>query len=337
VTLVKLLAVGCAFLLGQAIGASGERGDRFFRVLLVLLAAFAAWAFISFLADPNGLFGHRRVSEARRLAAAFGSPNNAATLFGAGALLATGGLAGVIGRFGGWRGAVGQVEAFLPAAAPALVCLLFCVVDLLLSASRAGIAATGLCLFVLVLWEALGPGRGGPAGRGALTAAAAGVAVLAWLALSREQVIDRFASASDDFEARRQIFEAHWRAVTASPWLGYGLGVFDDMNRMLLDPGNAGSLWKPRAAHNVYLQWLEAAGVVGAVPMFAAVGCAVVAITAGIGRRRRTAGWMRAVVCVSLLIAVHGFTDYALETPSIALFWALLLGVGAGLGDGARR
>ena len=72
-------------------------------------------------------------------------------------------------------------------------------------------------------------------------------------------------------------------------------------------------------------------GFVGAVPMFGAVLAANIAVADGAFRRERMSSWRRAILCVSLVVCLMGLTDYGLEEPSIAVMWALLLGVGAGL------
>jgi hypothetical protein len=48
-------------------------------------------------------------------------------------------------------------------------------------------------------------------------------------------------------------------------------------------------------------------------------------------RRSTMLTWLRATIVGSALVLAHGLVDYALQVPSIAWQWALLLGVAAGL------
>jgi O-antigen ligase len=152
------------------------------------------------------------------------------------------------------------------------------------------------------------------------------------LVVYRPEMIARLMSAGADLQTRESIFGAHWRAIQAAPWFGYGLGTFDTVNKLMTTSQNYVANWSIRALHDVYLEWIEGVGLVGALPMFGAVIAANLAVVRGAFRRERMAGWKRGILCVSLVVCAMGLTDYGLEEPSIALMWSLLLGVGAGLG-----
>jgi hypothetical protein len=57
-----------------------------------------------------------------------------------------------------------------------------------------------------------------------------------------------------------------------------------------------------------------------------------VAFARGLGGQGK--GLQRGLACASLVVLVHGITDYALQVPSIAGFWAFLLGIGFAFGQG---
>ena len=75
---------------------------------------------------------------------------------------------------------------------------------------------------------------------------------------------ERFDLAQHDLDIRRQIIAPHWRAFLSSPWFGYGLGSFTTVNQMLMTEAGLRELHNVRAVHNLYVQWLEEAGIVGA-------------------------------------------------------------------------
>ena len=97
----------------------------------------------------------------------------------------------------------------------------------------------------------------------------------------------------------------------------------------------AAALWSIRATHNLYLQWLQEAGLVGAIPMFALVtaiiGIAGLRSGSGSGRGRTL---QHGLICANGVVLIHGLTDYAVQVPSIAAFWAFLLGLQFAFGQG---
>lgn len=326
--LLTLCGLGCAFLVGLVAGRRDDLIERFFSLLVIGFALFAAWCLWTFTRDPGGLWGEAHAVAPDRLAGAYSSANTAALALGMGLILALGDLFRVLRRHGGVKGAVKTVDLVLPRLAPGLAAAILCGAALALTQSRAGGGATLMGLVALTVWESARR-RGG--GRRGLLAGAAVLALVVAFAVYRPEVFARLLNAETDFQVRRTIFEVHWRAFLASPWSGYGLGSFDRLNNLMIDSTNYGAIWNVRAAHNVILQWLTAGGLLGALPMFGSVLAILGVIVRGLGRRARMTGWLRAILCVSLVVLVASQTDYGLEEPAIAFLWATLLGAGAGL------
>ncbi len=222
-----------------------------------------------------------------------------------------------------------KAEAAISHYAPPLGLLLLFLGCLVLTASRGAMiaaAAGGASLLLLLLFA--GRIRLRQAGAGLLVSA---VAAGALLAIKGGLAIGRFGHLAADAHIRTAAVAAHWQAFLRSPLFGYGLGSFDETNKMVLTQQLYPALWAIRALHNVYLQWLEEAGVIGAVPMFLCLGLIMVSTLKGLSARRRSASWICALLAADVVILVHGLADYALQVPSIAAFWALLLGLQLGL------
>jgi O-antigen ligase len=126
------------------------------------------------------------------------------------------------------------------------------------------------------------------------------------------------------------IYGSHWRSIKAFPIQGFGLGSFEEVHHSILTPDNLPYVWDVRAMHNVYMQWLEGAGWLGAVPMFLSCLALLALITSKALTTQPLAYVSRMILGASAVLLLHGFTDFALENPSVAGFWACLLGVGAG-------
>jgi O-antigen ligase len=329
VELIKLSALACVFVIAWLIGASDERARYFIKTLLIATGVFAVWAFVSQLVDPGFLFGAIAMPYGgTRLTASFLSANTAGTLFGVGVVLAT---CAMMERLRDQAGV--RWERLVQRSAIALTTLIFSTACLILTASRGAMAATTVGLIVLLVWE--GSARRwrlfGPAGAGLIALIVGGVALLA---VGGSQIFARLSQGGE--LGRQDMAQAHWHAFLAAPWLGYGLGGFDGVNALVTTSANYPSLWNVHAVHDVYLQWLEEAGMLGASAMFACLGALIAVIVAGAWRRTRMTGWLIGVVAASLVFLVHGLSDFALQVPSMATLWTCLLGLGAGLATRRR-
>lgn len=311
--MTKLVGLACVFILGCLQGARSDRARATVDVLLALGAAYAAVSLLSFLSGGQIMAGGR-------LSGGFLSANSGASVFG---ILTVIGLANLLRR---WRQAKGtDVMKQLGEVAVPLAYVLLFLTCLILTASRMGVAATGVAAGVLLLWDMIeNKGRRLPI----LISGAVLLLVGAVLLLGGNDLLwTRFDALDRDTLVRTNIFTAHWRAFLDSPLFGYGLGTFNDVNSQIMTVETYPDLWSIRALHNVYIQWLEEAGIVGATPMFLLI---AVIIGVGIwrtGKARKGQTIARGLVAASLVVLIHGTTDYALQTPSIAAFWAFLLGL----------
>jgi O-antigen ligase len=319
--LVKLLGLGCLFLVGAATGASDGRAKTAVNLLLLLAVLFGLWAFISFAT------GVQFQTQRGRLEGTLMSPNTAGTFFAALLVISLGPLMRNL------RG-VSPGRA-LQAATGYWIALLVLAVCLLATASRgaalgAGAGIVGLVLMLIfagrVSW-----------GRVSLITLGALLAAVGALYMFGENLINRFTEVEESAIGRAELFAMHWRAFMASPLSGYGLGSFDTIHRTLLDTTSVDELWRIRATHNVYLQWLEEAGLAGALPMFAAIAAVMLISLLRGARRSRMTYVLFALMASNLVFLVHGMSDFALQTPSMALMWAYLLGLQFALSQGSQR
>jgi O-antigen ligase len=323
--LIKLAGLACVFLISWLIGANDERARYALNALVIASGAFAVWAFVSQLVDPGFLFGVIAMPYGgTRLTASFLSANTAGTFFGVSAVLAT---CAFLERLRQHAGA--PFQKTLQGSLVTLIALVFSAACVVLTASRGAATATAVGLILLLVWEGFARRWRlfGPAGLGL---AALVVGSVGLLAAGGAQLFTRLLQSGSELN-RQDILEAHWRAFLASPWLGYGLGSFDGVNSLVMTSANYTFLWNVHAAHNVYLQWLEEAGALGAAAMFACIGSIVATIVAGERRRSLMTGWLRGVVAASVVLLVHGLSDFALQIPSMSMYWACLLGLGAGV------
>jgi O-antigen ligase len=309
---LQLVGLACLFVSARVIGASEARGRWFLRIAVLAIGVYAT----------SALLDHIGVRRTERLTATLLSPNSAATVFGGGLLLAIAATANRLRRQQG----LAMLKRGDPEAVAALGVAAVLVVTLLLTASRAGLAATLVGLGLFLVWEAIAQRQRlrVAAGLGVLAVI---LAVAALGLRSASLVTERLDQAGQDASVREAIFAPHWEAFQSSPWFGFGLGSFPTVNQLVATQENLPMLFDVRAVHNLYLQWLEEGGVIGALVMAALFIVLLWPILRGGLKEGAVGTWARATACAALVFLLHGVTDFAVQVPAIQALAALLLGV----------
>ncbi|WP_297507464.1 O-antigen ligase [uncultured Caulobacter sp.] len=309
--IIRLAGLGCLVLAGQIIGASETRRRALFWWLLLALGAYAALAIIDYVSlRADG-----------RLTATLLSPNTAATLMGVCLVFAVMFFSQGLQRAGG---ALTLDKLGLDASLSVGLAAVFAV-TLAMTASRAGIFATVIGLAILLTWQVLAQGRKVRAvailGGAAILLVAVGIAMR-----SADLTAARLANLGGDAAIRKVIFDAHWLAFKASPWFGFGLGSFPIVNQLITTTETLPVLFNIRATHNLYLQWLEEAGVVGSLAMLAWLLAAAWRAGADAIKPGQSGALARAVIAAGVLVLVHGLSDFAVQAPAMQALFAVGLG-----------
>ena len=330
--LIKLAGFVALFLVGAARGARRQSAERLSAYIVYCGILYCAWAFSVWVVSPDTIMGMPRPYGGDRLAGSFLSANSAGTLFAA---LSTMALVALLRPFAGARrsGSRGRLNDYLDLWPQGLL-LLLALSCLLLSQSRGGLfafVAASLGAISCLTWikSSQRSLSGGFIAVVAFLLCASAVVFL----ISGEHTAARLSQTNPMNNDRLQIFAAYWPTLQASPLLGYGLGAFNTVNFLSINHQNGVLLAYVGAAHSVYLQWMLLAGVPGALAMFACVGTVMVAIVRGAARRSSQQTLAIASFGVAVVFAVHGLVDYAFEVPSMAAFFALILGLGYGIAE----
>jgi O-antigen ligase len=335
VELFKLLALAAVFIIGLLIGADDDRAKAAIRWLLRLGLVYSLWAFYDRVSNPALLFGAPRAFDPHRLSASLASANTAATLFGLLSLLNLVDLDRTLMRRPiGRPFRLSDAEPLLAEVALPGVGFAAAVTCLLLTLSRSGLLATGALLALMIAALAVRTRRGAISTPVLATATVLAGLLLISLALNFDALRVRLAFLPGDALGRLSIFAAHWGAFMGAPLSGYGLGSFPRVNAMVMNQSNMAVLETLPAVHNVYLQWLEQAGMIGAAVMFVCIGLITLRVARGALRRRRMRSWLVGILAVILLFLIQGASDYALEVPAMAALLSLLMGLGCGISGG---
>lgn len=333
-TAIAILLIG--FILGQS-----RTNNRFMwkamtwaLLAFCLLSLFIHYSSLIVFSDQSHLL------EWRRLRSSFGSPNTAATLFGLAMVLAASRLAyktnqshldGISRSFRMSYIIRSEFSSFA-----LLICAGSC---LLLTASRAGFAATITMLVVLVTFEAWSYIKRASEGNFKprrtlliLTSIPTAVAVIIGIGgISMDFLSDRAVTTVTDTSSRLVLFAEYWPKALEEPWFGHGLGSFNRVNDELISLNNAPSLEMMGAAHNIVLQWFLQQGIVGLTILLALLVWIHLPIFKALGlAENEQATPLRMSLCAGGLVFAHGMVDYAMEIPSVMWTYALLLGLGLG-------
>jgi O-antigen ligase len=309
--IVRLVGLACLFLGARIVGASETRRRLLIWVLLLALAAFAAVAVVD----------HVTLRVGARLTATLLSPNSAATLMGVGVVFAVMFFSQALQRAGGSL----RLDRLGIDASFSLVAAAVFSVALALTASRGGIFSTVVGLAILLIWQVIAQGRKVRAV--AILGGAAALLVVIGVAMrSAEITAARLENLGSDAEVRRQIVGAHWEAFKSSPWFGLGLGSFPIVNQLITTTANLPVLFDVRATHNLYVQWLEEAGIVGGVAMAAWLLVALWRAGVDAIKPGMAGALARAAIAATVVVLLHGISDFAVQVPALQALFAIGLG-----------
>lgn len=223
------------------------------------------------------------------------------------------------------------VDWFTGARVMELAAIFLMLGGMLLSASRAGFAATavgGLALGLLLM-------RGRWRSRPELVRAffvGLGVFILVGL-VAGSALLTKFADSSDSF-SRLRIWYVALQAVWLSPWLGWGLGGFADIYTVLQP---ASILMPNNLAHSTPLETVVELGVIAALPAMAVVALPWAICLRGAFRRRVSHRYLPAAAfAVAAVPILHSVVDFSLQMPAIGFVTSALLGMGWAQAFGRR-
>lgn len=191
---------------------------------------------------------------------------------------------------------------------------------LLLTQSRAGVAASAAGVAVVL---AVGFWRWGLDRIAALSLATVGLAAAA---LGVGGFAGRVALAGLGDGNRAAIYAATLEGIAARPWLGHGLGAFEEGVRPFKGPELAAA--ELDFAHSVYLGLAFELGVPAAAACLAALAAIGLRLARGVALRRRNRLAPAVALATFVAAGAHGVVDFSMEIPAVAWLAALLWGVG---------
>lgn len=210
-----------------------------------------------------------------------------------------------------------DMAAFIPT--------IFVLAALALTGSRGGVLSSVVGIGVAVLSFAIYK-RIKPKNWLWLATALGGFFIL-FVSLGGEALLHRLddTKVNDDASLRLTAYELSTTAIADNPWLGHGLGNFEEAFRIYRD--DRLTLWYHHA-HNDYLEMMIDLGVPMALLLFSVIGILVSCCVTGFMTRKKAGIYPAIATGATALIATHALMDFSMHIPAIAATYAALLGMG---------
>lgn len=331
---MRFLAYGGAFWLALHLGRERHRAIRLCLAIAIAGFVYSLYGTAVELSGSETILWYKKWAYPGVLTSTFVNRNNFATYAGVTMIVALAMLVRDLRNVSGVRLSVGTLleavdRAGIRAYAMAMAAAT-CFVALLLTESRGGFAAAVVGVATLLLILMLRRRRTGAAWATALGSSIVAAFILVQVAgaglaqrLERTQPGDHNAP-----DLRTEIYQLAGDAVRETPWLGSGLGTFDEAFHRLRPP----TMWWMTPdfdqAHNTYIELLLETGPLGLGLMLLAVGAALLRCVGAALRRERSYTYPASAAAAGVLVAVHALVDFSIEIPAMALTFATLLGVG---------
>ena len=328
--LISLLGVAAVFLIAVFEGRDPQQARRLVVAVALIGFAYAIYGLVVFFSGNEWVAWSPKRFYADSLSSTFVNRNSYGVFAGLATLAAvallTTGLAAATARH---KRMQDRLESWLQFVSGYggiwLLAVLTGLTAQLLSASRAANAASlvGIAVF-LAIYLAV---RRTKAPILLTSLLLSTLLVTGFFMLSGDVLSDRLQMSDGTLETRADIYELTLIAINDHFWLGAGYGAFEDAFRLysgLFDGfGPAFS-----AAHSVYLETIFELGVPAAIGLFLSVAICVYVCARGIFVRRRDRMYPALAISATLIVGLQGIVDFAIQTPSIATLYAVILGLG---------
>ncbi len=341
---LKLFAYLCAAFLTVMLCAPPARAEKMLKALIVIGGSYGLYAVVIWA------LGMRQFSlfyDGEPVGSAASGPfvlhNSYATYSGLAACCAAvmlfSSTAGAVRIGRGFRPfMLSLLQHLLGRGAFYLIAFVLNFATLIFTASRAGFVSTVVGLLVLMVLAApLAKKRStlGFAAVGAMTLVALAFLLFMLSGNSLSAGLDSLVQTGTSADNLRPLaWTAATRMIEDSPWLGLGLGSYENAYPLYATQFIPFILDK---THSDYLELAAGWGLPAAIAWWLAMIWLVVICIRGIFTRRRDRIYPLLAVGATALVAVHSAFDFSLQIPAIALFYAVILGLGVAQAFSTRK
>ncbi|MEI6986739.1 MAG: O-antigen ligase family protein [Rhodospirillaceae bacterium] len=204
-----------------------------------------------------------------------------------------------------------------------LVVIALVLTTLLISGSRGGIASTLIGVFILFHLMVARKLKY-PSGFFGVYSGVF-IVMISMAALFGRHIFDKTTGMEHQINDRVGLLEIAIKAIASEPWLGWGFGSFEWQFAVFQEP------WQmvyQNKAHCTILEMVADLGIPVATILFLAVALVIRRTFIGATTRQRDSCYSAVAAAASVLVLLHGFVDFSLQIPGVAVLYAALLGTG---------
>lgn len=331
----RLASYGAVFVMAASLSRSAASAGLIFRAFIIVGGVLAAYALtVYFFFENDWVLHQRKIAFRQDLTGTYIGRNQAAAFFGLIAIVIIARLLSDLITLAKNAPSFGIVTArFLNTIATRrrieIVVLPLVLLSLLLTHSRWGQTTFLIAVAAMILLVPANASDGRKKNQAlsqwtwiALPAVILGAVVFVWFN-ERFQAVDEAVN-----NIRWETFDLVLYRIGLSPILGTGLGTFENIFTTLEGESFSRELVM-NYVHNVYLENMLELGVPAAFALFAVIGLVIVFTLTRRWRRRWPEPFF-VVLGASVFLGLHQLLDFSLQSPSIAVMFALLLGASAG-------
>jgi len=300
--------------------------------IAIIISLYSIYGLIVYFSGNDTVLWFQKSSSKVALSSTFVNRNNFATYGGIGLIALLAWSAGTFGSIDQSRQFSVQIRQFSTkflGGGGYLILLCFIVgTSILLTGSRAGISSTIVGSVGIIAFGAARP-RNFSASFSFKTVIFF-ISILALFWLSGALFVDRFYIFEYRSIERFDLYSTVITAILAEPFLGYGLGTFEEVIRVFR-PLNV-DLYFVRA-HNEYLEILAGLGIFGFVVMLYISLYLVHAQFQSFKKAVKSRPFIAASIAIITLVALHSLVDFPLQIPAISYTFTAILGAGTSLAN----
>lgn len=327
---MRLLGYVMIFWLAMQLGRRLDRARTLWWVLSLSITGYALYGLAEYFSGAEMILWMPKWAYQGSLTSTFVNRNHFSAYAGAGLIVTLALIAdetketarqGLHSR----AGVIYFLDHMRPPLFVLMIAFVVLITALLLSHSRAGLFCAAAGVVTMLAAFALSQGlRSKSLLAFGVIIFAVGFAVLA---ISGSGVTARMSELIENAGPRRQIYILALQALAERPWLGTGLGTFDNLFRLMRGEDFGASEPTYDVAHNSYLEMAVEAGLPAATLLYAALAVMVVVFLHGARERRRAVIYPCSGLGVVTLFGIHSLVDFSLQIPAIAATFAAICGV----------
>lgn len=306
----------------SAVLLSTQNGRGLIKTIAILTTVASFYGIFIFATGNHYVLWLEKTSYEDALSATFINRNSFATMAGLGILASLGLLLQRIGEISGRLSVRERWHAFwmlvVQQGWPWLLTSLVCFMALVLTNSRAGLAASvvGIVTFLLLLAFMRRPSRWQIMSMVAITATITGL-ILVTLGSS---VGTRLTRVGSDAAVRDTIYTYTHQIIDTNPITGTGLGTFQESFSAVRTPEFYVMMRRTiEHAHNTYLELTSELGYPGIMLLGFSILIAMLACLYGLKTRRRAIAWPALGLSAMVLVGGHALADFSLSVPAVTL------------------